>query len=357
MEKMINSFFNIVNFNFFSILLINFLLFFFLNTLFVKKNILIDKKKTSSHKQLINRDSVPLSGGIILLINCLFFDIFNSWQSQILILIIFLVGLFADLQKLNSPLKRLVLQTLTIIIFVSINEIFIRSIRISLIDIYLNHNLISIIFTSFCLLILINGSNFIDGANLQCSGYYLTVLIIFYYLNSNILLINNFEIINILFPFLLSFMFLNLLNKSYFGDGGSYLLSFILGCVLIKYQNITNISPYFIALVLWYPAYENFFSIIRKFITKNIKPDEPDLLHFHHLLFKYLNSKFSFSKILSSSIPAIIINLFNFIVFFIGTQFIYSTFKLIILILICVSAYTLFYFILLRREKLRLADI
>tara|TARA_B100000965_G_scaffold154533_1_gene128519 strand:+ start:605 stop:1669 length:1065 start_codon:yes stop_codon:yes gene_type:complete len=354
---MIDSFFNIVNLNFFLILLINLLLFFFLNTLFFKKNILIDQKKTSSHKQLINKDAVPLSGGIILLINCIFFDIFNSWQNQILISTIFLVGLFADLQKLNSPLKRLVIQTLTIIIFVSINEMFIRSIRISLIDTYLNHNLISIIFTSFCLLILINGSNFIDGSNLQCSGYYLAVLIIFYYLNSNNLLINNFEIVNILFPFLLSFMLLNFLNKSYFGDGGSYLLSFVLGCILIKYQNVTNISPYFIALVLWYPAYENFFSLIRKARTKNIKPDEPDLLHFHHLLFKYINNKFSFSKNLSSSIPSIIINFFNFIIFFIGTQFIYSTFELIILIFICVSVYTLFYFILLRRTKSKLVDI
>jgi len=353
---MINSIFNTVNLNFFLILLINFLLFFFLNIFFIKKNILIDQKKASTHKQLINIDSVPLSGGIILLINCIFFDIFNSWQNQILISIIFLVGLFADLQKLNSPLKRLVLQTLTIIIFVSINDIFIRSIRISLVDIYLNHDLISIIFTSFCLLILINGSNFIDGSNLQCSGYYLTVLIIFYYLNSNILIINNFEIINILFPFLLSFMLLNFLNKSYFGDGGSYLLSFILGCVLIKFQNITNISPYFIVLVLWYPAYENFFSIIRKIRTKNIKPDKPDLLHFHHLLFRYLNNKFSLSKNLSSSIPAIIINFFNLIIFLIGTQFLYSTFELIILIFICVTIYTVFYFILLRRSKLKLID-
>ena len=152
---MIYNFFDIVNLNFFLILLINLILFFSLNYIFFKKNILIDKKKTSTHKQLINRDTVPISGGIILLINCIFFDIFNGWQNQILISLIFLVGFFADLQKLNSPLKRLILQILTIIIFVSINEIFIRSIRISLIDIYLNYNLISIIFTSFCLLILI----------------------------------------------------------------------------------------------------------------------------------------------------------------------------------------------------------
>ena len=306
---MISTFFDIINLNFFLILLINFLLLLFLNSIFIKKNILIDKKKTSLHKQFISRDEVPISGGIILLMNCTFFDIFNSWLNQIMISFIFLVGLFADLQKLNSPLKRLLLQTLIIITFISINEIFIRSIRISLIDIYLNHNLISIIFTTFCLLILINGSNFIDGSNLQCSGYYFTLLIIFHYLNSHVLLINNFEIINILFPYLLSFMLLNFLNKSYFGDGGSYLLSFIIGCLLIKFQNITNISPYFIALLLWYPAYENFFSIIRKIKTNNIKPDKPDLLHLHHLLFKYLNNKFSLNKNLLSSIPAIIITL------------------------------------------------
>ena len=119
---------------------------------------------------------------------------------------------------------------------------------------------------------------------------------------------------------------------------------------------MTNVSPYFIVLVLWYPAYENFFSIIRKFITKNIKPDEPDLLHFHHLLFKYLNSKFSFSKILSSSIPAIIINFFNLIIFFIGTKFLYSTFELIVLIFVCIAVYIIFYFILLKRTKLKLIN-
>ena len=353
---MINSFSYIINTNFFLIFLINLLLFFFLNAIFIKKNILIDQKKTSSHKQLINRDAVPISGGIILLINCIFFDIFNSWQNQILIIFIFLIGLFADLQKLNSPLKRLFLQTLIIIIFLSINEIFIRSIRISLIDVYLNHNLISIILTSFCLMILVNGSNFIDGSNMQCSGYYLNVLIILYYLNSNILLINSFEIINILFPFLLSFILLNFLNKSYFGDGGSYLLSFIIGCYLIKFQNVTNISPYFIALVLWYPAFENFFSIVRKIMTKNIKPDEPDLLHFHHLLFKYLNNKSSLGKNLLSSIPAIIINFFNLIIFFIGTKFLYSTFELIVLIFVCIAVYIIFYFILLKRTKLKLIN-
>lgn len=350
---MINYFSNISISNFFLILILNLSMFYLVNLIFIKKNILIDKKKGSSHKQLINRDMVPISGGIILLLNCLFFDFFNNIISHLLIFSIFLIGLFADLQKLNSPLKRLVFQSLVILFFVTINDIFIRSIRISSFDIYLNYNLISIIFTSFCLLILINGSNFIDGANLQCSGYYFVILTILLYLNSNIILVDNIGIIYILYSFLLSFIIFNFLNKSYFGDGGSYLLSFIVGIILINFQILTNISPFFVVLILWYPAFENFFSILRRISNSNTRADQPDLLHLHHLLFNFFNVKFNLNKNLSSSFPSIIINLFNLIIFYIGTHFLYSTLVLIILILICVVIYILVYFVLLRSSELK----
>jgi len=350
---MIDYFSNISISNFFLILISNLSMFYLVNLIFIKKNILIDMKKGSSHKQLINRDMVPISGGIILLLNCLFFGFFNNIISHLLIFSIFLIGLFADLQKLNSPLKRFVFQSLVILFFVTINDIFIRSIRISLFDIYLNYNLISIIFTSFCLLILINGSNFIDGANLQCSGYYFVILTILLYLNSNIILVNDIGIIYILYSFLLSFIIFNFLNKSYFGDGGSYLLSFIVGIILINLQIFTNISPYFVVLILWYPAFENFFSILRRILNSNTRPDQPDLLHLHHLLFNFLNAKFNLNKNLSSSLPSIIVNLFNLIIFYIGTHFLHSTLALIILIIICVVIYILVYFVLLRSSELK----
>ena len=50
------------------------------------------------------------------------------------------------------------------------------------------------------------------------------------------------------------------------------------------------ISPYFIALLLWYPAFENLFSIIRKRIVKK-DPLKPDNLHFHQLLFNFFETK------------------------------------------------------------------
>ena len=345
---MINYILNISLLNFFLILITNLFLFYLVNLIFTKKGILIDIKKASSHKQLINLDIVPVSGGIILILNILFFELFSNKINYLLIFAIFLIGLFADIQKLKSPLKRFIFQLVVVLFFVIFNDVFIRSIRISFFDIYLNYNLISVIFTSFCLLILINGSNFIDGVNLQCSGYYFTVFAILSYLNLSIISVNNIVVIHTLYPFLLSFIIFNFFNKSYLGDSGSYLLSFIIGYVLIYFQIMTNISPYFVVLILWYPAFENFFSILRKIVKPNIRPDQPDLLHLHHLLFRFLNSKFNLEKNLSSSLPSIIINLFNFIIFYIGCHFLYSTFILLILIFICIMIYILTYFFLLR---------
>ena len=41
------------------------------------------------------------------------------------------------------------------------------------------------------------------------------------------------------------FYFFNFFNKSYLGDGGSYMLSFLLGYILIKFHLDTNVS-YFV---------------------------------------------------------------------------------------------------------------
>ena len=337
--------------NFFFVLIFNLSVFYLINFLILKNKILIDIKNVSFHKQLINSDLVPISGGIVIFLNLLLFNYFNLF-NQILITAIFLLGLLADIQKLNSPSKRLILQTVFIAAFIFINELFLRSIRISFLDIYLNYNLFSLIFTSFCLLILINGSNFIDGSNLQCSGYYLVILINLIYLDSNILTIENVKLIYFIFPILLSFTCYNFFNKSYLGDGGTYLLSFIVGYILINLQINQNVSPYYIALFLWYPAFENLFSISRRVLSKKLRPDKPDLLHLHHLLFRYINNNFNLNNKLKFSMSGIIINLFNLIIFYIGSFFIYSTIKLLILIFFCIFVYLSSYFVFLKKLKL-----
>ena len=100
-------------------------------------------------------------------------------------------------------------------------------------------------------------------------GYFLSIVIILLILSQSSKIIINENQIMILF-YVMSFLFiLNLFNFLYLGDSGSYLIGFLYGYFLIDINSLNPlISPYFIALLLWYPAFENLFSIIKK---KNYK--------------------------------------------------------------------------------------
>ena len=102
-----------------------------------------------------------------------------------------------------------------------------------------------------------------------------------------IILINkynlNFETQNlkIIFSVLLVLFAFNFFEKFFCGDGGSYVISLIVGYYLILLSNLDLIiSPYFIACLLWYPAYECLFSMIRKKIKK-YQITSPDNRHLH----------------------------------------------------------------------------
>ena len=114
-------------------------------------------------------------------------------------------------------------------------------------------------------------------------------------------------------------MLLNFANQLFLGDNGAYSLSFIVGCLLIKIYNFdNNISPFFIILLLWYPCFENLFSILRKLILKK-NPLNPDNSHLHHHIFLFIKSKFKIKSLWANNISSLIINLFNLIVLYSGS--------------------------------------
>ena len=155
----------------------------------------------------------------------------------------------------------------------------------------MNYEYLSILFTIFCITVLINGTNFIDGVNINVMGYYIIVYsVIFYvYKTENIIINSNFLVQLILF--LLFLLMLNIFNKTQLGDGGSYLLAFFTSIYLIQIANENIIvSPYFVILLLWYPCFENLFSILRKIYQKK-KISDADNLHLHQLIFLSLKKK------------------------------------------------------------------
>ncbi|OUX36046.1 MAG: hypothetical protein CBE33_06600 [Candidatus Pelagibacter sp. TMED273] len=125
----------------------------------------------------------------------------------------FILGLFSDLKILSLPSRRLLYQFILIILFVYLSGINIISTRVTFIDYALQNYYISIFFTTFCLIILVNGTNFIDGLNGLVLTYYLIVIALLYKLN--LLTGINFNDFNVLnFSYLLFIMIIfNLLNK------------------------------------------------------------------------------------------------------------------------------------------------
>ena len=75
------------------------------------------------------------------------------------------------------------------------------------------------------------------------------------------------------------------------GDSGAYLLGFFLGFVIIS-SHISNldVSPYFYISLIWYPCFENLFSILRK-LNKKFSPLNPDNKHLHQLVFFFIKEK------------------------------------------------------------------
>ena len=125
-------------------------------------------------------------------------------------------------------------------------------------------------------MVLINGFNLIDGTNCLCSLNFLIISVFIFFL-MNKLNINFMNLKYLIIIISLSiFVIFNFFGKNFLGDGAAYGISFLLGYILLKITLINyEVSPYFIANLLWYPAFENLFSILRRNFSKknNYLPD------------------------------------------------------------------------------------
>ena len=324
-----------------------------LNFLLTKLPFLKDKKEIFKHKSFINQKfSPPFSGGILFLLTILIFFPNENLQLKLFLLLIFLIGFFSDLNFLKSPNLRFFFQLFVVISFVVYQDIFIQSVRIEFIDKMFENYLIKIIFTSFCILILINGSNFIDGVNTLTIGYYFLVLFFITFVSIDFETSKlDLDLLYILL-FALGLLFiLNFLELLYLGDNGAYLISFLVGIFLIDLANNNLlISPYYIMNLLWYPAYENLFSIIRK--LRNRKSAlEPDNHHLHQLILIYLKKRFKNIKI-ANSLTGCSINFYNIFIFFLATIDYSSTKYQLVLAFTSLVIYNVLY-LALKEKKIK----
>lgn len=286
-------------------------------------------------KLKLHKKKTPIIGGTILAINFLmifFYQIFflndflsieinnlNNLELFSLFLLIyayFFLGLYDDKYQL-APLKRIVFSIMIILVSVLLNDkLIISDFILSFYGKRIFFNNLSIVFTIFCILILINSLNFYDGIN----GQSCLIFIAFF---TYLLFKSDFNFFYLICIILISIvLLLNLKNMIFLGDSGVYLLSIILSISIIYEHNIQENILYAdeIFFLLLFPG----FDLLRLTITRSLNSKNPflgDRKHIHHLLINKFSLMFSNTTLLFMSMLPIVLFLFlkvnSFLIFLI----------------------------------------
>ncbi len=319
--------------------------------LICKKYSLLVDYKIELHKRYSSNTRTHYLGGLFFLI-FVFYNFFKFNEDLILLIFyicIFIIGFLSDTKKLNNVKFRFISQILLILLFVYLLNLNINDTRINLLNELLQYKVLNILFVVFCLLVLINGGNFIDGINGLLIKYNLLIFLTIYLFFQNFSGVNSIFLIHIILV-LSVLLILNLGGFIYMGDSGAYLLSIFTGIYLIKFatQN-PQISPYMIIILLWYPCFELLFSMIRRLFRKN-KTYEPDTFHLHQIIYSGIKKIAKFKNNLSIHIiTSFVLNSYNLIIFIIASKFIYSSLILNFIILLNIFIYIYVYLLLKKR--------
>ena len=333
----------------FTFILYSFLI--FIISIYLKKNSYYSNYTGDNHQIFTNDKNIPLVGGIALIIPTILVNPYD-YKLSLFLVSIFSIGFFSDKKILVSPKLRFLFQFVIVTFSIFILNLEISSSRIVFFDNFLENSNFNLFFTTFCLLILINGSNFIDGLNSLLLTYISIVIYTLIKLNFVPEIINYQNNLNYFIILLMILVFLNFKYLLMLGDAGAYILSFYTGYLIIKCHNFnTDVSPYFFITLIWYPCFENLFSIIRK-ITSSFSPFTPDNNHLHQLFFSLVNTKMFKSKIISNNFSSFVINFFNFNVLYFAAINPYNTIYQIKLIFFSITCYFLAFLVLKKFNKI-----
>ena len=319
-----------------------------------KYNLFVDFK-LEKHKRFSTTLKSYSIGGILLITFFIYSFILNQKNYLLFLFLfsIFLLGLFSDLKKLNSVNLRFFLQIILVVFFIFFLDLKISYTRVDLFDSILNENILAnIIFTTFCLLILINGGNFTDGLNGIILKYNIIIYVILFFGLSNHFVYLEKQFLQNLIVVLSILLIFNLTGILYMGDSGAYLLSLFTGIYLINFSaEIFLFSPYLVILLLWYPCFELLFSMIRRSF-KMVKTYKADTYHLHQLIYNFFKIKFKLKNdLIVHFYSSFSINLYSLLIFLIAINYKYDSKFIICFIVFNVMMYVFTYQALKKKYK------
>ena len=282
-----------------------FLIFFFI---FIKNHEKISKlynlydspfSQIKSHK-----NQVPITGGIFFMLslilyssiliylkenNYVIFDNIYFFRNlrdfiafNIVALLFFLIGVFDDKYNLSANYRLFFFTFFTYLLITLDNSILINKIEFTNFDFKIYLNQFSLFFTILCFLIFINSLNMIDGINGFASFY----VIIF--ATSILIKVPSIFLFKILIFVMIFFLYLNLKNKSFMGDGGSYLIGFLLSYIVIKLKLYGFLTNENIIILMILPVIE-LLRVASNRVLMGKHPFVGDQNHIHHKLLKYFS--------------------------------------------------------------------
>ncbi|MEM1669013.1 MAG: hypothetical protein QXM53_10185, partial [Thermofilaceae archaeon] len=139
----------------------------------------------------------------------------------------------------------------------------------------------------------------------------------------------------------------------FLGDGGAYLIGFLVGALsILLVERNPQVSPWFALMVNSYPVVETLFSVYRKTILRKLSPMIPDGLHLHMLVYKIYTKKFFKSKKhpFRNPLTSTVMWIINLIALIPAIVFHSSSPMLALCFVLYASFYVFLYFRLLRKK-------
>jgi UDP-N-acetylmuramyl pentapeptide phosphotransferase/UDP-N-acetylglucosamine-1-phosphate transferase len=208
----------------------------------------------------------------------------------------FVFGIAEDLTKRIGVRDRLLATMASGILAWLLTGISITRIDVWGVDTLLSWLPLSIAFTAFAVGGVANAVNIIDGFNGLAAG---TMIICLGGLGSISYTVGDLTLVHlcvVLMAVCLGFLLINFpLGKIFLGDGGAYLMGFLLAwfAVMLPMRN-PGVSVWAPLLVCAYPLLEVIFSVLRKLHREGHNPGQPDRVHLHMLMYRRV-IRFNFS--------------------------------------------------------------
>ena len=256
-----------------------------------------------NNKRKIHRERVAITGGIYIFINFFLISVskiifvstfgfeipndnFNVDPILIFLILIFFIGLYDDKYIMTANIKFFLSITVVGLFISTQPDYLISFLKFNFLDLEFNVHQYRYFLTLLCFMLFINACNMFDGINGQSSSYFIFILVYLQIISGT-----DFFLLSMVISIIM-YLYLNITNKSFLGDGGIFLLSFLIAGIIIKKFQSDQLYSDQIFLIMLIPGLDMLRLFIQRIMNKK-NPFLADNNHIHHLLLKKFSKRYT----------------------------------------------------------------